>query len=78
MEMLPVPHNAIPRPQHARQVCSMCGEPSEVTICEECSERLRFAWKPSQGRNTRSRVTPGPTGIKVLEARSEHSEIAEN
>ena len=30
-----------PRPEHARHVCNVCGEPSEMTICDECSERLR-------------------------------------
>jgi uncharacterized protein YlaI len=30
-----------PRPEHARHVCNLCGEPSEMTICDECSERLR-------------------------------------
>ena len=29
-----------PRPGHAHQVCNMCGKPSEITICNECSERL--------------------------------------
>ena len=29
------------RPEHALHVCNLCGKPSEVTICEECSERLR-------------------------------------
>ncbi len=30
------------RPEHARHVCNMCGKPSEATICDECSERLRI------------------------------------
>ena len=29
------------RPEHARHVCNVCGEPSEMPICDECSERLR-------------------------------------
>jgi hypothetical protein len=29
------------RPEHARHVCNVCGEPCEITICDECSERLR-------------------------------------
>ena len=29
------------RPEHARHVCNVCGEASEMTICDECSERLR-------------------------------------
>lgn len=29
-----------PRPEHC-QVCNLCGKPSEMTICDECSERLR-------------------------------------
>ena len=41
MEILPVPRDPTPRPEHARHVCNMCGKPSEITICEECSERLR-------------------------------------
>jgi hypothetical protein len=28
-------------PEHAQHVCNMCGKPSEITICDECSERLR-------------------------------------
>ena len=30
-----------PRPEHARHVCNLCGNPSEKTICDQCSERLR-------------------------------------
>ena len=32
----------LPRPEHAHHVCNMCGKPSEITICDECSERLRI------------------------------------
>ena len=30
------------RPEHARHVCNICGKPSESTICEGCSERIRM------------------------------------
>ncbi len=30
-----------PRPEYARHVCNICGKPSEITICDQCSERLR-------------------------------------
>ena len=30
------------RPQPGKRVCNLCGEPSESTICEQCSERLRL------------------------------------
>ena len=37
-----VPHEqSDPRQEHARHVCNVCGEPSEITICDQCSERLR-------------------------------------
>ncbi len=28
-------------PEKKRQVCMMCGKPSEKTICNACAERLR-------------------------------------
>ena len=31
-----------PQAKHSHHVCNMCGKPSERTICEECSERLRI------------------------------------
>ncbi len=31
-----------PQPEHAHHVCNICGKPSEITICDECSERLRI------------------------------------
>ena len=31
-----------PVPGRARHVCNMCGKPSDITICDECSERLRM------------------------------------
>ncbi len=37
-----VPLRSDPRPEHAHHVCNMCGKPSEITICDECSERLRM------------------------------------
>ena len=37
-----VPLRSYPRPEHAHHVCNMCGKPSEITICDECSERLRM------------------------------------
>jgi hypothetical protein len=40
MKVVPREQSA-PRPDHARHVCNVCGEPSEMTICDECSERLR-------------------------------------
>jgi hypothetical protein len=36
-----VPLRSDPRPEYAHHVCNMCGKPSEITICDECSERLR-------------------------------------
>jgi hypothetical protein len=41
MEKLLLPRDPTPRPEHARHVCNVCGKPSEITICGECSERLR-------------------------------------
>ena len=41
MEILPRPRDATFQPEKAHHVCNMCGKPSEITICEECSERLR-------------------------------------
>jgi len=29
------------RPEHAKEVCNMCGQPSTDTICEKCSAWLR-------------------------------------
>ena len=40
MEIVPLRSN--PQPEHAHHVCNMCGKPSEITICDECSERLRI------------------------------------
>ena len=31
------------RTEHARHVCNVCGRPSEDTICEGCSVRIRAA-----------------------------------
>jgi hypothetical protein len=31
-----------PRPAHGHHVCNVCGETSEKTICDSCSERLRI------------------------------------
>jgi hypothetical protein len=31
-----------PRPENARYICNLCGQPSDLTICDECSERLRL------------------------------------
>ena len=39
--MKTVPLRSASRPEHAHHVCNMCGKPSEITICDECSERLR-------------------------------------
>ena len=36
-----VPREQSDRPEHTRHVCNLCGKPSEMTICDECSERLR-------------------------------------
>ena len=39
---------AVPREQHdpesenQHHVCNMCGKPAEVTICDECAERVRI------------------------------------
>jgi hypothetical protein len=30
------------RPEHAMHVCNTCGKPSESTICDECSARIRI------------------------------------
>ena len=40
MEIAPMRSN--PQQEHAHHVCNMCGKPSEITICDECSERLRI------------------------------------
>jgi len=40
MEIVPLRSN--PQPEHAHHVCNICGKPSEITICDECSERLRI------------------------------------
>ncbi|SRR6266852_7670282 len=40
MEIVPLRSDL--QPEHARHVCNMCGKPSEITICDECSERLRM------------------------------------
>ena len=37
-----VPLRSNHQPEHAHHVCNMCGKPSEITICDECSERLRI------------------------------------
>ena len=29
------------RAEHARHVCNLCGAPSEDTICEACSNKVR-------------------------------------
>jgi recombinational DNA repair protein RecR len=29
------------RKQHAREVCNVCGHPSENTICEACADKVR-------------------------------------
>ena len=42
MEILPLPGDPTSRPEHAHHVCNVCGKPSEITICDECSERLRM------------------------------------
>ncbi len=31
----------IHRPEHAKQVCNICGKPSPSTICDACAERVR-------------------------------------
>jgi hypothetical protein len=31
----------VQRPQHANQVCNVCGRPSVDTICEACADRIR-------------------------------------
>jgi hypothetical protein len=40
MEIVPLRSN--PQPERAHHVCNICGKPSEITICDECSERLRI------------------------------------
>ena len=57
------PLRSNPQPEHAHHVCNMCGKPSEITICDECSEP--FASKSSLERNKKSRVTPGPAGNRL-------------
>jgi uncharacterized protein YlaI len=39
--MKTAPLRSDPRPEQALHVCNICGKPSETTICDECSERLR-------------------------------------
>ena len=29
------------RPEHAKQVCNLCGKPSPDTICDACADRVR-------------------------------------
>jgi hypothetical protein len=29
------------RPEHANQVCNICGKPWSETICEACADRVR-------------------------------------
>ncbi len=29
------------RPEHAKQVCNVCGKPSASTICDTCANRVR-------------------------------------
>jgi len=36
------PERTNARPEHAQHVCNVCGESSEKTICDPCSERLRM------------------------------------
>lgn len=31
----------IHRPEHANQVCNICGQPSTQTICDACADRVR-------------------------------------
>jgi len=32
----------VPQDKHGHHVCNVCGEASEKTICDNCSERLRI------------------------------------
>jgi uncharacterized protein YlaI len=41
MKVVPCERPA-PLPEHAHHVCNVCGRPSEKTICDDCSERLRI------------------------------------
>ena len=36
-----VEHSTL-RPQQAQRVCNLCGNPSDRTICDNCSEKLRL------------------------------------
>ena len=36
------PESFVPQDQHGQQVCNVCGEASNGTICDNCSERLRI------------------------------------
>jgi hypothetical protein len=29
------------RPEHAKEVCNLCGKPSPSTICDACADRVR-------------------------------------
>jgi recombinational DNA repair protein RecR len=29
------------RPEHANEVCNICGKPSPNTICDACADRVR-------------------------------------
>lgn len=40
--MKPGPARADSRPEQGGHICNLCGKPSETTICDECSERLRM------------------------------------
>jgi hypothetical protein len=54
------------RPEHAHHVCNMCGKRSEITICDECSERLRVE---ALAKKHEEQGNPGLTG-KVSYART--------
>jgi hypothetical protein len=40
--MKPIPRKKSDQPPEDARHCNICGEPSEVTICDGCSERLRI------------------------------------
>ena len=40
MKIAPQPSD--PGSQPGPGICNLCGKPSEVTICDECCERLRM------------------------------------
>jgi hypothetical protein len=65
------------RPEHARHVCNTCGRPSENTICETCSGRIRveaLAWKKHEERGN-AWVEWKPDKQTALQRRRMHAEL---